>query len=96
MFGLPVQKRWSKLGATAQANTATLVVDGGQLGWSVGQQVVVTSSSWNPWQAEFRTITAISAGANSTTLTLDSKLRSDHWSKVSVSAHVALSADEAM
>ena len=82
LFGLPVQRRWSKLAATASANTVTLVVDGGQLGWSVGQQVMVTSSSWNPWQAELRTITSVDASSSSTILTLDSKLRSDHWSKV--------------
>lgn len=85
LYGLPVQKRWSKLAATALANTATLVVDGSQLGWSVGQKVMVTSSSWNPWQAEFNTIIAISPGSNTTTLTLDSKLQTDHWAKVSQS-----------
>ena len=51
LFGSPVQRRWVKLSASATANTTGLTVEGGQLGWAAGQQVLVTSSSWNPWQA---------------------------------------------
>ena len=84
LFGLPVQRRWTKLTATATAASTTLIVDGDPLGWSVGQQLLVTSSSWNPWQAETHTIAALAPGAaaGTTSLTLDSPLAYDHWAKV--------------
>lgn len=56
LFGSPVQRRWVKLSASAAANTTGLTVEGGQLGWATGQQVLVTSSSWNPWQASVETL----------------------------------------
>ncbi|GAX81123.1 hypothetical protein CEUSTIGMA_g8557.t1 [Chlamydomonas eustigma] len=93
LYGAQTGRRWTRLVATASANTSQLVVDGIQLGWSVGHKVLVTSSAWNLWQAEFRTIMAVAEylstsnmtnppAFNTTMLTLDSSLTYSHWAKV--------------
>ena len=54
LYGAPVSRRWTRLASTASATASSLELDGSGLGWAVGQRVVVTSSSWNPWQAGSR------------------------------------------
>lgn len=50
LWGTPVAKRWLKLGAPATAGSNQLVLSDGSHGWSVNQTVLVTSTTFNPWQ----------------------------------------------
>ncbi|KAG2448780.1 hypothetical protein HYH02_006132 [Chlamydomonas schloesseri] len=69
--------RWTRLGASAAAGTNYLVLDPPQPGWAVGASILVTSSSYNTWQAEERTITAVQN--NGATIFLDSPLAHPHY-----------------
>jgi hypothetical protein len=57
LHGARVSRRWTRLAAPAAAGSASLSVSGAALGWAVGQTVVVTSTTFNPDQAEIRKIT---------------------------------------
>ncbi|KAG1667228.1 hypothetical protein FOA52_009793 [Chlamydomonas sp. UWO 241] len=83
LYGTPVAARWTKLAAPAAAGAASIVLVGASLGWAVGQEVLITSSSWNWRQAETRTISAVAnnVGAGTTTLTLSANLTHAHWSR---------------
>lgn len=63
LHGSSVGSRWTRLGATAAAGSNYLVLDPPQPGWAVGSSILVTSSSYNVWQAEERTITAVQVRA---------------------------------
>ena len=58
MCGKPIERAWTHLVATAAVGDKVLLVRG-QLGWSVGQKILVASSSFNPEEAETLTIAAI-------------------------------------
>lgn len=81
LHGTPVARRWTRLAATAPAGATTITLAQGNLGWPVGSKVLITSTSWNPWQAEVRTITAVS-GTDGTVLTLDEPLVAPHTAKI--------------
>lgn len=53
LHGTPVVKRWARLAVSAPVGAGSITLEGGDLGaggWAVGQEIVITSSSWNPWQ----------------------------------------------
>ncbi|KAG1658047.1 hypothetical protein FOA52_004206 [Chlamydomonas sp. UWO 241] len=80
LYGTPVPTRWARLSAFSETGDEALVVEGESLGWPVGGRVVVASSSWNPWQAEVRTIASAFTDAThgTTTLLLASPLSHPH------------------
>ncbi len=87
-----VSKRsWTKLNQKADigANQITLL---DAVDWSVGDQIVIASTDFDPHEAEKRTITAISS--NSKTLTLDAPLTYMHWGTLQSYKNGAFSLDE--
>src|SRR6187397_416041 len=68
---------WTKLAKTAEAGSNSIdVLNAAQ--WKVGDEIVLSSTDFNPRQAERRTIAAIS-GNN---ITLDKKLEYMHFGKI--------------
>src|SRR4051812_33478345 len=68
---------WTKLAKTAAAGSTSIdVLNAGD--WKKGDQIVLASTDFNPRQAETRTISAI----NGNTITLDKKLDSMHFGKI--------------
>src|ERR1700719_3868225 len=68
---------WTKLSKTAEAGSNSIEVLNAA-GWRVGDVIVLASTDFDPHQAERRTIAAIRGN----TITLDKKLDSMHFGKV--------------
>jgi hypothetical protein len=73
----------TRLAAPAAAGSTNLTVDGNSsslAGWSAGKQVLVTSTTFNPDQVEFRRIAAVvpSAATGQLVLVLDTPLAWGH------------------
>lgn len=62
LHGTRVAQRWTRLaaGAPAAVGATSLTLAHGGLGWQAGQDIVVTSSTYNWQNAEVRTLTAVS------------------------------------
>lgn len=69
-----VKKSWTQINATANVGATTITLKE-TVNWSVGDQIVIASTDFDPHQAEKRTITAI----NGLVLTLDAPLVYMHW-----------------
>lgn len=83
LHGVPVAKRWTRLAAAAAANSSELLLAGANLGWRAGQRVLVTSTTFNPQQAEVRLVTVAAEQVDGTTrLTLDAPLSYNHTAKL--------------
>jgi hypothetical protein len=68
---------WTKLAATAEKGTSTIeVLNASQ--WQVGDEIVLTSTDYNPRQAERRTIAAI----NGNSITLNAPLEYMHFGQI--------------
>jgi len=68
---------WTKLAQTAATGSTSIeVLDAS--GWRAGDEIVLTSTDYDPRQAERRTISAISGN----TITLDKKLDYMHFGKI--------------
>lgn len=76
LYGAPVAQRWTRLNATAAAGDTSLLLAEPQPDWRPGQRVLLTSTTYNPWQAEEATITAMSGGG--TVLELEQPLQYSH------------------
>ncbi|GFR40478.1 hypothetical protein Agub_g1045 [Astrephomene gubernaculifera] len=76
LFGRQVQQRWTRLNTPAVPNDTSITVSNPNHGWRVGDKVLIASTSYNVWQTEIRSITAILG--NGATLQLDSPLRYPH------------------
>jgi G8 domain len=75
--GAPLSRTWVKLGETAKKGTTEVVLSENVTGWRVGDQVVLTSTSWDDQKedcSEPRTIKAIEGSK----ITLDESLKYDH------------------
>src|SRR3984957_16544475 len=68
---------WSKLAKTAEAGSSSIQVLDAK-GWRVGDQIVLASTDFDAHQAERRAIADIQGN----TLTLDSKLDSMHYGRI--------------
>jgi hypothetical protein len=72
--GSSIPTRITRLAAPAAANSTNITVDGSSssslAGWSVGKQILVTSTTFNPDQVEFRHIAAVQPAADSSQLVL--------------------------
>ncbi|XP_052804443.1 fibrocystin-L-like isoform X2 [Mya arenaria] len=77
VYGKDIGKTFSLLTATATAGTSTLSVTGSEIAnWSVGGEVVITSTALSPVEAETRTISAIDSDTG--TITLSQALEYTH------------------
>ncbi|PNH07881.1 Fibrocystin-L [Tetrabaena socialis] len=83
LHGRPVGRRWTRLGASALPGATNITLATAQPGWPVGANILITSSSYNVWQTEERTIVGVlNATNNGTMLLLDSPLIHPHYSWV--------------
>ena len=69
---------WTELEETVEAGASQLtvveIVD-----WEVGDEIMVTSTNYDMWEAELKTITAVdNSSGEKTTLTLDSAFKHTH------------------
>ncbi|MDT8398862.1 MAG: G8 domain-containing protein, partial [Pseudomonadales bacterium] len=71
------ENAWTKLAATAEAGSSRIdVLDAS--GWRVGDEIVLASTDYNPWQAERRHIKAIRRNR----ITLDEPLQWMHYGEI--------------
>ncbi|KXZ47882.1 hypothetical protein GPECTOR_32g495 [Gonium pectorale] len=91
LHGRSVGSRWTRLGASAPAGSSAIALASPQPGWGVGSTILITSSDYNVWHAEERTIVAVQN--NGATLLLDSPLSYPHyaWTKSYANASAAAS-----
>ncbi|XP_030644362.1 PKHD1 like 1, tandem duplicate 1 [Chanos chanos] len=75
LYGMPHNVYHTKLASTANAGTNTLSLQH-SVDWQVGDDVVLSTTSYDPWQTETRRITAVSADGR--TLTLNQSLSYTH------------------
>ena len=72
---------WTDLDATIDAGASTLtlveVVD-----WEVGDTIMVTSTGYNQWEAELKTISAITSDGSKSTITIDGSFSHTHHAGV--------------
>eukprot|EP00798_Chlamydomonas_sp_ICE-L_P018974 gene18974-25550_t len=81
MYGNPgVQQRWTRLGAEALIGDTAIVVASPMPGWAIGNHVLITSTTFNPWQAETRRIVGV--GLDKRSFILDTALNFNHTAKV--------------
>jgi hypothetical protein len=79
LHGLLVARRWTRLAVPAAAGSTTITITGNATelaGWDSGKEVLITSSTFNPEQAETRRIVSVSSSAQlgQLQLTLDAPL----------------------
>ncbi|KXZ47884.1 hypothetical protein GPECTOR_32g497 [Gonium pectorale] len=91
LHGRSVGSRWTRLGASAPAGSSAIALASPQPGWDVGSTILITSSDYNVWHAEERTVVAVQN--NGATLLLDSPLSYPHyaWTKSYANASAAVS-----
>ncbi|XP_051729532.1 LOW QUALITY PROTEIN: fibrocystin-L-like [Ctenopharyngodon idella] len=75
LYGIPHNVYHTKLASTSQAGNSTLSLQE-SVDWKVGEMILLSTTSYDPWQTEIRTITAISDYGR--TLTLDQPLLYTH------------------
>ncbi|XP_056106662.1 fibrocystin-L-like [Rhinichthys klamathensis goyatoka] len=75
LYGMPHNVYHTKLANTSQAGNSTLSLQE-SVDWKVGEKILLSTTSYDPWQTEIRTITAISDYGR--TLTLDQPLSFTH------------------
>lgn len=83
LYGQRVTKRWTRLAAPAAPGDIAISVQGDAAvlaGWTAGKEVLITSSTFNPEQAETRRILAVDSTtqAGQLQLTLDAPLLWPH------------------
>jgi hypothetical protein len=77
MYGTPRPVTWTNLSATISPGATSFTVND-NIDWKVGEQIVVASTSFFHYEAEQRTITAVSG----TTVTVDSPFQYQHISVI--------------
>ncbi|RXN34425.1 fibrocystin-L isoform X1 [Labeo rohita] len=75
LYGMPHNVYHTKLARTSQAGTSNVSLQE-SVDWKVGDQILLSTTSYDPWETEIRTITAISDYGS--TLTLDQPLSYTH------------------
>ncbi|KXZ47885.1 hypothetical protein GPECTOR_32g498 [Gonium pectorale] len=90
LHGQSVGSRWTRLGASAPAGSSAIALASPQTGWAVGSTILITSSDYNVWHAEERTIVAVQN--NGATLLLDSPLSYPHYAWTKSYANVSAAA----
>ena len=70
IFGKPVLKTWTRLSESAMNGSTQLQLIGPEYpNWASGDQIIISSSSYEPSEAEVRTISTISESSGVVTLT---------------------------
>ncbi|XP_065144791.1 fibrocystin-L-like [Paramisgurnus dabryanus] len=75
LYGMPHNVYHTKLANTVQAGNNALSLEE-TVDWKVGDQILLSTTSYDPWQTEIRTITAVSDDGR--TLILDQPLSYTH------------------
>uniref|UniRef100_A0A673FZ74 Fibrocystin-L-like n=1 Tax=Sinocyclocheilus rhinocerous TaxID=307959 RepID=A0A673FZ74_9TELE len=75
LYGMPHNVYHTKLASTSQAGNSTVSLQE-SVDWKVGDKILLSTTSYDPWQTEIRTITAVSDYGR--TLTLDQPLSYTH------------------
>uniref|UniRef100_A0A8C5R062 PKHD1 like 1 n=1 Tax=Leptobrachium leishanense TaxID=445787 RepID=A0A8C5R062_9ANUR len=75
LHGIPRSVYKTKLAQTASAGSTSIALADG-VDWKVGEDIVITTSSYSAWQTETRKI--ISVSSDNTTLTLNASLTYTH------------------
>uniref|UniRef100_A0A8C1B8X1 PKHD1 like 1, tandem duplicate 2 n=1 Tax=Cyprinus carpio carpio TaxID=630221 RepID=A0A8C1B8X1_CYPCA len=75
LYGMPHNVYHTKLASTSQAGNSTLSLQE-SVDWKVGDNILLSTTSYDPWQTEIRTITAVTDYGR--TLTLDQPLSYTH------------------
>lgn len=79
LFGSNKRAGYYKLVQNAQAGHTSVKISGNVSGaWQVGDEVVIASSSYNPWEAESLKVTRIETGQQSVVY-FDRRLYFNHW-----------------
>ena len=76
MYGQPVVQPWTRLAATAAAASTDIRIQGNVNDWLAGDRIVIASSSYEPLEAEIRTI--LSYDPDTQLLMVDEPLTHDH------------------
>ncbi|MCJ8746157.1 hypothetical protein PDJAM_G00138700 [Pangasius djambal] len=75
LYGMPHRVYHTKLASTASAGSSSLSLQE-PVDWQAGDEIVLSTTSYDPWQTETRTISAVSD--NGLTLTVDQPLTYTH------------------
>ncbi|XP_073714530.1 fibrocystin-L [Misgurnus anguillicaudatus] len=75
LYGMPHNIYHTKLAKTVQVGNNTLFLEE-TVDWKVGDQILLSTTSYDPWQTEIRTITAVSDDGR--TLSLDRPVTYTH------------------
>ncbi|XP_026145815.1 PKHD1 like 1, tandem duplicate 1 isoform X2 [Carassius auratus] len=75
LYGIPHNVYHTKLASTSQAGNSTISLQE-SVDWKVGDTILLSTTSYDPWQTEIRTITAVTDYGR--TLTLDQPLSYTH------------------
>ncbi|XP_041664378.1 fibrocystin-L-like [Cheilinus undulatus] len=75
LYGQPHNVYHTKLAVTASAGSSKLIL-GKSVDWQAGEEVAISTTSYNPWETEKRKISAVSA--DGLELTLDQPLTYKH------------------
>ena len=76
LHGQPKTPTWTRLGATVEAGSSTIVLVE-SVNWQAGDKIAIASSVWSPDQVEDRFVSSVSS--DGVTLTLDRPLQFTHW-----------------
>ncbi|EFJ47175.1 hypothetical protein VOLCADRAFT_92352 [Volvox carteri f. nagariensis] len=80
LYGRQVAKRWLRLGSRASPGDITITMSDPNHGWSVGDKILISSTSFSWKQSEIRTIASVLK--NGSQLLLDSPLAHPHGARV--------------
>lgn len=78
LFGKEVGTTWTQLALTAEAGEDTIML-AQPVEWSVGDNIVIGPTSYNPWETEAFQITSVAD--NNMNLTLNDTLKYRHVGK---------------
>ncbi len=78
LHGAPMSRTWVKLGATAKKGEAAVTLAEAVTGWNVGDQVILTATSYQTYKTGKLTEERFIKAIDGTTLTLDRPLDAEH------------------
>ena len=79
LFGQPCNITWTHLAKTADNGSNTISLETA-VDWNVGDEIVMTTTSFNPWETETFKIASVSVDMK--TLTLNASLQYKHLCKL--------------
>ena len=79
LFGEPYNITWTHLARTADNGSNTIILETA-VDWNIGDEIVMTTTSFNPWETETFKIASVSGDMK--TLTLNASLQYKHLCKL--------------